>query len=79
MAVSRSSELSIKVLPIFEMHGLNGSLLSDATFSSALLFSFASSPKTSIVPYTTIYALLSPHQSDLNVDVLKLIFLLTEY
>ena len=54
MTISRFSTLSIDVLLIFEMHDLNGALFSNATFFSALSFSFASSTRRFIAPFTTI-------------------------
>ena len=47
MTISRSSALSINVLLIFEMHDLYGALFLNATFFSALLFSFVAAAKTS--------------------------------
>ena len=58
MTISRSSAFSINVVLIFEMHDLNGALFLNATFYSALFFSFAASGKRSIFPFTTIYASL---------------------
>ena len=56
MTISRSSAFSINILLIFEMHDLNGALFLNALSFSALTFSFASSAKRAIVPFTTIYA-----------------------
>ena len=58
MIISRSSEFSINVLFTFEIRHLDGALFLNATFSSALSFSFAASAKRSIVPFTTIYTSL---------------------
>ena len=57
MTISGSSALSINVLSIFEMHDLNGALFFNVTFFSALSC-FCSRAKRSVVPFTTIYALL---------------------
>ena len=56
MTISRSSALSVNVLLIFKMHDLNEVLFLDRTW--VLSFSFAAATKTSIVPFTTIYASL---------------------
>ena len=66
MTISGSSTLCTNVLLIFEIHDLSGALFSNATFFSALSFSFAVVTKRSIVPFTTIYALLQSHKSDLK-------------
>ena len=58
MTISRSSALSINVLLVFEMHDLNGSLFLNATFCSALSFSFEAASKRSIAPFTAIYEAL---------------------
>ena len=58
MTTSRSSVLSINVVLIFEMHDLNGALFLNATFFSALSYSFATAAKKAIPPFTTIYASL---------------------
>ena len=75
MSISGSSALSINVLLIFEIHDLN------FMFSSflSLIFSLKASAKRSISPFTTTYASLYSHKSDLNIEVLNLIFLLTVY
>ena len=77
MTILRSSALSINVLLIFEMHELNGSLFLIATsFSSTLVFAVV---LTFIIPFTTIYASLQSHKSDLIIEVLNHTFLLTEH
>ena len=48
MTISRSFTLPINVMLIFEMHDVNGALFLNATFLSALLFSFAAAAKISI-------------------------------
>ena len=48
MTISRSFTLLINVMLIFEMHDVNGALFLNATFLSALLFSFAAPAKISI-------------------------------
>ena len=59
---------------IFEMQLINVAIFLNAT----ALFLFAlSGLVTVIVPFTTIYALLKSHKSDLRIDVLILISLLT--
>ena len=56
------------------MQLINGALFLHAT----ALFLFASfGAPTVTVPFTTIYAALKSHKSDLNIDVLTLICLLT--
>ena len=40
---------------------------------------FALVPSYVIVPFTTTFALLQPNKSDLNIEILNLVFLLTEY
>ena len=54
-------------------------LINDALLSNvAALFLFALSGLVTVtVPFTTIYASLKLHRSDLNIDVLILIYLLT--
>ena len=69
-----SSALSICTLLIFEMQLINGALFLNAT----VLFLFASNgPVTVIVLFTTIYASLKSHKSDLKIGALILISLLT--
>ena len=62
--------MSINVLLIFEMQETNGALFLKANFLSYTL-SFGS--VTIIVSFTTIYAALKSHKSDLSIDVLNLI------
>ena len=66
----------MRVLLSFEMQVTNGALFLKAHFLSyALLSGFV----TVIVPFTTIYASLESHRSDLSTDVLNLICLLGLY
>ena len=59
---------------IFEIQLTNGALF----FNAVPLFLFAlSGSVTVIVPFTKIYASLKSHKSDLSLDVLILIALLT--
>ena len=58
MTISRSSELPVNVLLIFDMLDLNGALFLSIKSYSALSSSFAAATKISIVPFTTIYASL---------------------
>ena len=53
----------------------------DALFLKAKFLSYALLSRfvTVIVPLTTIYVSLKPHQSDLGIDVLNLIYLLGLY
>ena len=63
----------MSVLLIFKMQETNGALFLKANFLSyALLSGFV----TVIVPFTTIYASLKSHKSNLSIDVLNLICLL---
>ena len=56
------------------MQLINAALILNAT----ALFLFALSGLVTVtVPFTTIYASLKLHKSDLNIDVLILIYLLT--
>ena len=56
MTISRSSTLSINVLLIFVMHGLNGALfLNTTSFSSTLVFVVG---LTFIITFTKIHASL---------------------
>ena len=74
ITTSKSSALSIFTPLIFEMQLINDALLSNV----AALFLFALSGLVTVtVPFTTIYASLKLHRSDLNIDVLILIYLLT--
>ena len=63
MTVSRSFAQPINVLLIFDIHDLNRALFLNARFHSVLSFLFAAAAKRSIVPFTTICALLSSHKS----------------
>ena len=72
-----TSILSINVLLLFDMHDLNG--ISNAAHFSDLSFSFAAAAKRSFIPFTTIYATLYSHKSDLNKGHLNLICLLREH
>ena len=55
------------------MQLINGAL----SLNAVALFPFALSGLTTvIVPFTTVYASLESHKSDLSIDVLILIFLL---
>ena len=66
----------MSVLLIYEMQKTKGALFLKANFlSCALLSEFV----IAIVPFTTIYALLKSHRSDLSIDVLNLICLLGLY
>ena len=56
--MSKPSALCINVPLIFEMHDLNEALFLNATFLSALSFSFATPAKRSIVLLTKKYASL---------------------
>ena len=72
ITTSRSSALSIYTPLIFEMQLISGVFLNATT-----LFLFALSRlMTPIIPFTTIYASLKSHKSDLNIGVLILISLL---
>ena len=62
---------------MFDMHDLNEALFLKNSFLS--LFLISSSPSTVIVPFTTIYASLKSHKSDLSIEVLNLIFLFKEH
>ena len=59
MAISRSSELSVNVLLIFDVF-LN------TIYFSALSSSFAAATKRSVVPFTTMYASLQLYKFDLR-------------
>ena len=62
---SKLSALSINVLLIFEMQERNGALFLKAHFLSyASLLGFV----TVLFPFTTIYASLESHKSDLSID-----------
>ena len=74
MTISSSFAFSVNVLLIFEMHELNGALFSNVTTSSDLSFSFAAAAKRYFVSFTTIYASLWSHKSDLNIEVLNLVY-----
>ena len=79
MTISRSSALSINVLLMFEMHDLNGAILLNATFFSALSFSFEAAAKRSF-PLLQQYSHHYSHiNNDSHIEVLNLIFLLAEY
>ena len=67
----------MSVLLIFEMQLTNGTLFLNAKGLFFLLLS--PSPSTVISPFTTIYASLKSHKSDLSIDVLNLICLLGLY
>ena len=58
MTISRSSALSINVPLTFYMRDLKRALFLSATSFSGLSSSFAASAKSSIVPFTAIYASL---------------------
>ena len=76
ITTSKSSALSMNILLIFEMHETNGALFLEANFLSYVsLFGSV----TVIFPFTTIYASLKSHRSDLSMDVLNLICLLGFY
>ena len=75
IATSKSSALSIFMPLIFEIQLINGALFLNARFLFLLLVSL--SPSRVISPYTTIWASLKSHKSDLSIDVLILISLLT--
>ena len=61
------------------MHDLNGALLLNVTSFYILSFLLPASAKRYIVLFRRIYISLQLHKSDLNIEVLNLIFLLTEY
>ena len=61
------------------MHDLNGASFLNARFSWDLSFSFAAGFSRSIAPFVTMYASLWSHGFDLYIEVLNLIFLLTEH
>ena len=56
MTTSRPSALSINVLLIFDMQGVNSTSFLNAISFCSLLFSFAAAAKRSIGPFVTIYA-----------------------
>ena len=60
----KSSTLSIFTPLIFEMQLINSALFLNAKFLFLLLASL--SPSRVISPFTTIYASLKPHKSDLR-------------
>ena len=62
---------------IFEIQLINGTLFLNATALSIYLFFALSGSVTVLFPLTTIYASLKSHKSDLKIDVLILISLLT--
>ena len=66
----------INVLLIFDIYDVNGALFLKASFLFILLPSLV--PIIVIVSYA-IYVSLQSHKSDLSIEVLNLIFLLTEY
>ena len=69
--------MSINILLIFDMHDLN---LNGALFLKISFFFLSSlSPLTVIVSFKTIYASRQSYKADHNIEVLNLIFLLTEY
>ena len=57
ITISRSSALPINVLLVFDIHDGHGALF----FKISFLF-----PSKVIVPFTTIYASLYSHKSDLS-------------
>ena len=77
MTSPRCYAKSNNVLLTVNTHELNGTLfLSTTTFFGMSLFS---SVLKFVAPFTTLYASLYSHKSDLSIGGLKLIFLLTEY
>ena len=77
ITISRSFALSINALLIFDMRDINEALFLKVGFLFLLLLELV--PVTLIIPFTTVYASLYSHKSDLKIEVLNLIFLLTEY
>ena len=74
ITTSKSSALSIFMPLIFEMQLINRALFLNVTY----LFLFASFGSVKIIsPFATICASLKSHKSDLSIDVLILISLLT--
>ena len=59
------------------MRDINEALFLKVGFLFLLLLELV--PVTLIIPFTTVYASLYSHKSDLKIEVLNLIFLLTEY
>ena len=75
--MSRTCDLSMKKLLIFDMHDLNGALFLKIRFS---FFSFASFLLATVIHlFTTTYASLQPRRFDLNDGELNLFFWLTEH
>ena len=58
MTISKSSESSINMLLMFDMHGLSDALCLNTTSFSALSSSFAAAAKRSIYPFATLYTTL---------------------
>ena len=77
MTIQRSSPLSINVLLIFDMHGLNGELLLNTAFC-VLLFLFAAAAERTIVVLQQ-YKNHCNHKANPSIGVLNIVFLLTEY
>ena len=77
MTIQRSSPLSINVLLIFDMHGLNGELLLNTTFC-VLLFLFAAAAERTIAVLQQ-YKNHCNHKANPSIGVLNIVFLLTEY
>ena len=77
ITISQSSGLSINVLLIFNIHDQSGALLLKSSFSFLVLPLLSSS--IVICPFTTVKSSRKPHKSDVNIEVLNLIFLLAEY
>ena len=65
------------MLPIFDMHNPNKQLFLKTSFLFLLLAFLV--PVALIVPLTTIHLSLKSRISDLNIEVLNFMFLLTEY
>ena len=67
----------MNVLLIFDIHDLNGALFLKISYSFSMLALL--SRLTAISPFATIYASLKSHKSDLNKEVLNLMFSLNEF
>ena len=71
----RCSTFSVNVLLIFDMHDLNRTFFLKSSYLFIRLFALVSSKV--MVLYTTIYTSQKSQKSDLSIEVLNLIFLLT--
>ena len=77
MTMKRSSAFSVYVLLVFDIHDPNSALFLKVSFS--FLQSASLVPVTLILSFTTIYASLLSHKSDLSIEVSNLIFSLIKY